>query len=37
MYEDGFIGGRDGFVQAVLLQGAGVALWSKHESQDFFL
>jgi hypothetical protein len=32
--EDMFKRGRDGVAQAVVLRGAAVVLWSKHESQD---
>jgi hypothetical protein len=34
MYEELFNRGRDGFMQPVVLPGAAVALWSKHESQE---
>jgi hypothetical protein len=36
-YEDRFIMGRGGIVQAGVLRGALVALWSKHESQEIFI
>jgi chorismate mutase len=34
MSEEKFNSGRDAFVQAVVLRGAIMALWSKHESQE---
>jgi hypothetical protein len=37
MSEDRFRMGRDGFVQAVVLRGASMALCSKHELQETFL
>jgi hypothetical protein len=36
MSEDIFSKGRDGFVQAMVLRGATLALWSKNESQEAF-
>jgi hypothetical protein len=35
--EDVLRRGREGFAQAVVLRGAAMALWSKHESQQTFL
>jgi hypothetical protein len=36
MSKERFSRGRDSFVQAVVLRGATLALWSEHESQETF-
>jgi hypothetical protein len=37
MFEDMSMKGRDAVRQAMVLRGAAMALWSKHDSQETFL